>query len=127
MVVLMNTATAAYKLPQSQAYPPVNNKVSTSDYKPRRLKAPSKCIEMNIIYYDGLKLNTYKGGGGVIFLTFFLDDKTSAPKVFCSCSFIPRAHFETRLVMVGYYGYTFSPWARAEKWQFTKLQGRTLK
>ena len=61
-----------------------------------------------MIYFDGLKLNprTYKGGGGaVVFLTFFLDDKTSAPKDFCSCSFIPRAHFETRLVMVSYYGY----------------------
>ena len=56
---------------------------------------------MNIIYYDGLKLNTYKGG----VLTFFLDDKTSAPKVFFACSFITRAHFETRLVMVGYYSY----------------------
>ena len=36
---------------------------------------------------------------------FFLDDKTSAPDVFSSCSFIPRAHFETSLVMVSYYGY----------------------
>ena len=52
-----------------------------------------------------LTLGRTKGGGGVVFITFFLDDKTSAPKVFCSCSFIPRAHFETRLVMVGYYGY----------------------
>ena len=58
---------------------------------------------MNIIYYDGLKLNAYEGGGGV--LTFFLDDKASAPKVFFGCSFITRAHFETRLVMVGYYSY----------------------
>ena len=54
------------------------------------------------------------GGGGVfanppakVFLIFFLDDKTSAPEVFrsCSCSFIPDAHFETSLVMVSYYGY----------------------
>ena len=36
---------------------------------------------------------------------FFLDDKTSAPEVFCSCSFILRAHFETSLLMVKYYGY----------------------
>ena len=56
---------------------------------------------MNIIYYDGLKLNAYEGG----VLTFFLDDKASAPKVFFGCSFITRAHFETRLVMVGYYSY----------------------
>ena len=39
------------------------------------------------------------GGGG------FLDDKTSAPEVFCSCSCISGAHFETSLVMVSYYGY----------------------
>ena len=36
---------------------------------------------------------------------FFLKDKTSAPNDFGSCSFIPRAHFETSLVMVSYYGY----------------------
>ena len=36
---------------------------------------------------------------------FFLDDKTSAPDVFSSCSFIPGGHFETSLVMVSYYGY----------------------
>ena len=61
---------------------------------------------------------TYKGvgrGGGVVrvrvrvrvkvFLIFFLGDKTSALEVFCSCSFILRAHFETRLLMVSYYGY----------------------
>ena len=46
------------------------------------------------------------GGGGVnFFLIFFLDDKTSAPEVFSRCSFIPRAHFETSLVMVSFYGY----------------------
>ena len=34
-----------------------------------------------------------------------LDNKTSTPEVFCSCSFILIAHFETILVMVSYYGY----------------------
>ena len=53
---------------------------------------------------------TYKGegGGGVcfkVFFIFFLADKTSAPEVFSSCSFIPRAHFETSLMMVSYYGH----------------------
>ena len=60
---------------------------------------------------------TYKGvgrgGGGVVrdrvrvkvFLIFSLGDKTSALEVFCSCSFILRAHFETSLLMVSYYGY----------------------
>ena len=32
-----------------------------------------------------------EGGGG---LSFLLEDKTSAPDVFSSCSFITRAHFE---------------------------------
>ena len=42
-----------------------------------------------------------EGGGGRV-----VDKKTSAPEVFSSnCSFIPRAHFETSLVMVSYYGY----------------------
>ena len=42
-----------------------------------------------------------------VFQFFSLDDKTSAPEVFCSCSFILREHFETSLVMVSYYGYDF--------------------
>ena len=33
------------------------------------------------------------------------NDKTPAPEVFCSCSFVPRAHFETSLVMASYYVY----------------------
>ena len=46
------------------------------------------------------------GGGGVdgtlppIRMSFFLENKTSAPEAFNSCSFIPRADFETSLVMV---------------------------
>ena len=36
---------------------------------------------------------------------FFLEDKTLAPHVFSSCSFIPRADFETSLVMTSSYGY----------------------
>ena len=39
------------------------------------------------------------------FLSFFLDEKTSAPDVFTSCSFIPRAQFGTSLVIVSDYGY----------------------
>ena len=42
---------------------------------------------------------------GFLKFFFFLKDKTSAPNDFGSCSFIPRAHFETSLVMVSYYGY----------------------
>ena len=44
------------------------------------------------------------GGGGRFFWFFFLDDRISASEVFCSCSFIPRAHFETSSVMVSCYG-----------------------
>ena len=40
-----------------------------------------------------------------VFLSFFLEDKTSAPDVFSSCLFIPRTNFETSLVMVSCYGY----------------------
>ena len=63
-------------------------------------------------------VGTKEGGGGVgveekggcchslwDFCDFFLDDKTSAPDVFSGCLFIPCAHFETSLVMVGYYGF----------------------
>ena len=39
------------------------------------------------------------------FLSFFLEDKTSVPDVFSTCSFIPCAHFETRLVMDSRSGY----------------------
>ena len=47
------------------------------------------------------------------FLIFFLEDETSAPDVFSSCSFIPRAHFETSQVMVRYYDY--------EIWRHTQV------
>ena len=40
-----------------------------------------------------------------VLLSFFLEDKTSAPGVFSSCLFIPRTNFETSLVMVSCYGY----------------------
>ena len=43
-------------------------------------------------------------------------DKTSAPKVFSRCSFIPRADFETSLVMVSCYGYAI----RRHKYQVVK-------
>ena len=53
---------------------------------------------------------TYKGGRGIfkpseVFLSFSLDNKTSAVDTFSRCLFIPRMHFETSLVMVNYYGY----------------------
>lgn len=36
---------------------------------------------------------------------FFLDDKTSAPDDFSTCSPILHPHFETSLVMDSHYGY----------------------
>ena len=53
---------------------------------------------------------TYKGEGvggapHKVFLNFLLKNKTSAPEVFCRCSFILRAHFETSVVIVSCYGY----------------------
>ena len=41
----------------------------------------------------------------IILSLFFLEDKTLAPDVFSTCSFIPRAYFETSLVIVRCYGY----------------------
>ena len=58
-----------------------------------------------------LILGRTRGGGEVggapqkVLLSFFLEDKTSAPGVFSSCLFIPRTNFETSLVMVSCYGY----------------------
>ena len=40
-----------------------------------------------------------------VFLSFFLNDKTSAADVFSSYSFVPHAQFETGSVMVSCYGY----------------------
>ena len=60
---------------------------------------------------EGFNLRTYKAEGGKgqhskVFLSLFsLEDKTPAPDVFRSCSFIPRAHFESRSVTVSFYGY----------------------
>ena len=52
------------------------------------------------------------GGGGTswmppprVFLSFLLEDKTLASDVFGSSSFIPRAHFESNLLIVSFYGY----------------------
>ena len=40
-----------------------------------------------------------------VFLSFFLEDKTSAPDVFSICSFIPHEDLATSLVMVSFHGY----------------------
>ena len=54
-----------------------------------------------------LTLGRTRGGGGgwipysEVFLSVILEDKTRAPDVFSSCSFIPCAHFETSSVIRG--------------------------
>ena len=93
-------------------YISLNLKISSIDWNDTRLKL------------HGVRLlnkpsDVQVGGGGgrvatpMRFLIFFLDDETSAPDVFSSCSFIPRAHFETSQVMVLYYGY--------EIWRHTQV------
>ena len=59
---------------------------------------------------DVTKLSGVQGGGGdgchpsrKKIKKTSKDDKKSAPEVFSSCSLIPRAHFETSLVMISYY------------------------
>lgn len=55
-----------------------------------------------------------------VFVSFFVDDKTSAPDIFRSCSFVPDVHFETSLVIVSYYGYDRSTSVvrvQAKTWQ----------
>ena len=93
-------------------YISLNVKISSIDWNDTRLKL------------HGVRLlnkpsDVQVGGGGgrvatpMWVLIFFLDDETSAPDVFSSCSFIPRAHFETSQVMVLYYGY--------EIWRHTQV------
>ena len=68
---------------------------------------------MLVFFEDHLTLGRIRGSNGdtppnpphKVFLSFFLADKTSIPDVFGSWLFIPRAHVETRLVMVRWYGY----------------------
>ena len=52
-----------------------------------------------------MKLRHYMDGTPLRFLvSFLLEDKTSAPDVFSSCSFIPGAHFESSSLIVSFYG-----------------------
>ena len=68
--------------------------------------------DMLLSYVGHVSPRTYKGGGegwwhpySKVFLSIFLEDKTSAPDDFSSCLFIPRVHFETCSVMGSCYGY----------------------
>ena len=51
-----------------------------------------------------------RGGGEAtsahkVFLSFLLEDKTSAPDALSSCLFIPCTNFESSSVLVSFYGY----------------------
>ena len=64
-------------------------------------------------FNKSLNPRTYERGGCQpppykVLLSFLLEDKTSAPDVLCSCSLIPRAHFEISSVIVSCYGYEIS-------------------
>ena len=59
---------------------------------------------MKLRYY--INPRTYKWVE--VFASFLLEDKTSAPDVFSSCSFIPGAHFKSRSVFMV---------TRSEKWR----------
>ena len=55
-------------------------------------------ICLSIVMNVDINPRTYKEGRGggcpEVFLSFVIEDKTSAPDVFSSCSLIPRSHFE---------------------------------
>ena len=76
----------------------------------RGIQSPRLCwiSFYGVILYTHLTLERTSYGGcqpHKVFLRFLLEDKTSAPDVFSSCSFIPRSHFETSSVTVSCYGY----------------------
>lgn len=54
----------------------------------------------------------------------FLNDETSAPEVFCSCSLITRSHFETSLVTAAARTFSLMPLSRCTSTDFlyTPLQ-----
>ena len=71
------------------------------------MKAGRATSSVRYFFLEAINPQTYGGGGGGVwappqgFFFFFLVDKSSAHKVYYSCSFILRVSF----VMVSYYGY----------------------
>ena len=101
----------------------VRHSLQTQSYSSKVFKKHFS-LEYELVVF-GLKKNrkTLQEGGGVdatpppkkkVLLSFFLEDKTSAPDIFSSYSFIPRANFETSLVMVRCYGYEI--WRQKYSW-----------
>ena len=100
----------------------VRHSLQTQSYSSKVFKKHFS-LEYELVVF-GLKKNrkTLQEGGvdatptpqKKVLLSFFLEDKTSAPDIFSSYSFIPRANFETSLVMVRCYGYEI--WRQKYSW-----------
>ena len=84
-------------------------KQQTGPYGKPMKKKFTKYLKQKL-YVNKLTFGRASGGEGWLpsplpSEVFFPEDKTSAPDVFSICSLIPRALFETSLVMVSYYCY----------------------
>ena len=90
-----------------------NNDYDDYDDDDKILQVARKCLRLSIQrYMTDLTLGPISGEGKwlpppseVFKVCFFLDIKTAAPDVFGCCSFIPRWHLKTILLIASYYGY----------------------
>ena len=89
-------------------------KVSRNKTECREQSSSIKDEIIKLCFQTNYSLDIQGGGGGEwvwmppphkVFLSFFPEDKTSAPEVFGSCSFISRTDFETGLVIVSCFVY----------------------
>ena len=82
-----------------------------SDYDSKSNSKFNNDSDSDLVFRIRLTLGHPGGRGGGAshppygFSEIFLEDKTSVPEVFSSCSFIPCVLFKTSLVMVSCYGY----------------------
>ena len=90
---------ASTELTPKQQYPrniaPLSPTSDHQQFSPNKIDTQSRIKVLTLG-------RTRRGRGATslwVFLNILIDDKTSAPNVFGSCSFIPRTHFETSLVM----------------------------
>ena len=97
------------------------NKSQCMDCPPRQKQ--SRCGEVAVsggstveMLFFNFILGLTHWGFSEFFFFFSLDDQTSAPEVFSSCSFNPGAYFETRwsITMVTRYDVTSSRWSTRE-------------
>ena len=97
------------------------NKSQCMDCRPRQKQ--SRCGEVAVsggstveMLFFNFIFGLTHWGFSEFFFFFSLDDQTSAPEVFSSCSFNPGAYFETRwsITMVTRYDVTSSRWSTRE-------------